>query len=121
MKFVFPFSLNLYYIVTINFPPWTTEWPVPKTVPDTPLLPEAFGRLLSAQKCDRRNRNVQEHQAMAVTVADTPRPVGACVVRLLPAGRAHRRRRERAVSRSAAFTGSCLAVRLTSTSLLFVY
>lgn len=39
---------------------------------------------------------------MAVTVAVTPRPVGTRVVRLLPAGRAYRRRK---CSRLAASTG----------------
>jgi len=38
---------------------------------------------------------------MAVTVADTPRPVDTRVVRFLPAGRAHRRRERSRLAASA--------------------
>lgn len=55
------------------------------------------GRLFIAENVTGRPRwnYVQENQTMAVTVADTTRPVSARVIRFLPTGGNHRRQHAR--------------------------
>lgn len=83
---------------TLNTVPFEIPFIInPLRANNTVQQPAGGRRSFGLRKCDRptaaAGNHVQEHQKMAVTVADTPGPVGARVVRVLPTGRAFRRKR----------------------------